>query len=131
MVILSSKGEIKETAVIGSEPIHFCLIGTTKVLATSTNAFLYEETPSGNLIKHQVALRNTRLLCAIDDGFVAVTSDLSIASIAPKLDYHMTFETLKKCSNTAKRVICLGPFTLILMENSPFSIEVIDSVRYI
>ena len=129
MVVLSCKGEIKETAVIGSEPIHFCALSTSKVLATSTNAFLYEETPTGALRKLQVALRNTRLICPIHDGFVAVTSELSIASIAPKMDYHMTFETLKKCSNTVKRVLFLGPFTLILLENSPYSIEVIDSVR--
>lgn len=129
MVILTSKGEIKETAVIGSEPIHFCPLSPTKVLAASTCAYLYEETPSGKLRKLQVALKNTRLICPINDKFVAVTSDLSIASIAQKLDYHMTFETLKKCSNTAKRVLFLGPFTLVLLGNGNYWVEINDSVR--
>jgi len=128
LVILSNQGDIKETAVIGNEPIHMCSLGPHRVLATSTNAYLYHTTASHQVTKQQVALNNTRLLCALGQEIVAVTTDLSIASIAQKFDYHLTLETLKKCPNTVKRMLSLGPFVTILLENSPYSLEVIDAV---
>lgn len=131
LVVLSSQGDIKEASVIGNEPIHMCSFESQRVLAASTKAYLYHATASGLVAKQQVALRNTRLLCALGHEFVAVTADLSIASLAAKLDYHLTMETLKKCQNTVKRMLFLGPFIAIVMENSPYSLEVIDAVSAI
>ena len=126
LVILTSKGDVAQTAVLGNEPVHMCLQGQ-KVLATSSNSYLFEER-EGGVRKYQVALRGTRLLCALEDGFAAVTSDVSLASITPKLDYHMTFDRLKHCPACIKRLLCLGAFTLLLLDATPCSVLVIDSV---
>ena len=125
LAVVSESGDVVETMVMGTEPVHLCLQGEN-ILAASTNCYELHPTPT-SLSRTHISLHNVRYVCSLPEGFAAVTNDLSLCVLADGLDYHMTFDLLRRYPSTIKRLHNLGPFTLALLDEASPKVAVLDT----